>query len=122
MAASLTSAIIVIIPAVTIINVIWQTRELHKKYFFFVAQLIATKAASIIVGSIQVHLIIILYLLDLNSDSAAIILKWIGFIPFLLIYLMADFLPITVTVERMIVIVFPLHHRSVITTKTVASG
>ena len=55
MAASLTSAIIVIIPAVTIINVIWQTRELHKKYFFFVAQLIATKAALIIVGSIQAH-------------------------------------------------------------------
>ena len=122
MAASLTSAIVVIIPAVTIINVIRQTRELHKKYFFFVAQLIATKAASIIVGSVLVHLIIILYLLDLNSDSAVTVLKWIGFIPFSLIYLMANFLPITVAVERMIVIAFPFHHRSIITTKRVVSG
>ena len=120
MITSLTSVIVVIPPAVTVINVIWQTRELHTNYFFFIAQLIATKATWIIVASVQAYLIIVLYLLDLNSDSADIALKWTSSIPFILLYLMAILLPITVAIERMIVIAFPFHHRSIITTKTVA--
>ena len=35
---------------------------------------------------------------------------------------MAILLPITVAIERMIVIAFPFHHRRIITTKTVVSG
>ena len=85
MVTSLTSAIIVIPPAVTIINVIWQTRELHTKYF--VAQLLVTKATWIIFASALANIIIILYLLDLNSESAVIIPKWISIAPFSLIYL-----------------------------------
>ena len=119
MVTSLASAIIVIPPAVTVINVIWQTRELHTKYFFFVAQLLVTKATWIIFASALANLIIILYLLDLNSDSAVTILKWIAIVPFSLIYLMTLLLPITVAVERVIVIGFPFHHRSIMTTKTV---
>ena len=77
MVISLTSAIIVIPPAVTVINVIWQTRELHTNYIlFFIAQLIATKATWIIVASVQAHHITILYLLGLNSDYVDIALKW----------------------------------------------
>ena len=67
--------IIVITPAMTIINVIWQTRQLHTKYFFFVAHLLATDVTSAIAGSVMVYLIIILYLLDLNSDSAVTAVK-----------------------------------------------
>ena len=118
MVTSLTSAIIVIPPAVTVINVIWQTRELHTKYFF-VAQLLVTKATWIIFASVLANLIIILYLLDLNSDSAVTMLKWIAVVPFSLIYLMTLLLPITVAVECVIVIAFPFHHRSIMTTKTV---
>ena len=99
MVTSLTSVIIVIPPAVTVINVIWQTGELHTNHFFFIAQLIATKATWIIVASVQAHLIIILYLLNLNSDSVAIVLKWTSSIPFILLYLMAILLPITVAIE-----------------------
>ena len=41
-------AITVITPAVIVINVIWQIRELHTKYYFFVANLIATDVALVI--------------------------------------------------------------------------
>ena len=40
MITALISAIVVITPAVTIINVIWQIRELHTKYFFFISYLL----------------------------------------------------------------------------------
>ena len=69
----ITSAIIVIPPAV---------------------QLIVTKATWIIVASVQACPIIILYLLELNSDSVDIALKWIGSISFILLYLMARDAPI----------------------------
>ena len=119
MVTTLTSAIIIVIPAVTIINVIWQTRELHKKDFFFIAYLLATDVTWVIVATILVYLIIILYLLDMNSESVEIVLKWIGIVPFISIYLMTVMLPITVAVERMVVIAFPFHHRNIMTTKTV---
>ena len=121
MVTALLTAIIVIIPVVTIINVIWQTRELHTKYFFFVAQILATNITWMMIIKVLAYLIIILYLLDLNSDTAVIILKWLGIAPFILIRLMAELLPITVAVERMIVIAFPFRHRSIMTTKTVVS-
>ena len=63
----------------------------------------------------------ILYMLTLNSYSAATVLKWLGIAPALLFYLMIVLLPTTIAVERMIVIAFPLHHRSIVTTKRVAS-
>ena len=119
MVTTLTSAIIVIPPAATIINVIWQTRALHTKYFFFVAHLLATDVTSVIAGSVMVYLIIILYLLDLNSDSAVAVMKWLSIAPFLLLYLMSILSPVTVAIERMITIAFPFRHRSIMTTKTV---
>ena len=54
---SLTSVITVILPAVTVINVIWQTRELHTNYFFFIVQLIATKATCKCSSTSHNHLI-----------------------------------------------------------------
>lgn len=66
---------IVITSAVMVINIIRWTRELHTKYYFFVANLLATNIAIIIVQGILQYLIMILYLLDDNSDSTAVVLK-----------------------------------------------
>ena len=121
MATILVGVITAIIPAMMIINVIWWTRELHTQYFFFLAHLLATNITSAIAGSILGYLVMILYLLDLNSDSAVIIVKWVSIAPFLLLRLMTVFAPMTLAIERMITIAFPFRHRSIITTKT-ASG
>ena len=121
MVTTLTSSIIVITPAVTIINVIWQSRELHTKYFFFVAHLLATNVTNTIVGSVTVYLIIILYLFDLNSDFAVAVLKWVAIAPFILLYLMNILSPIPVAIERMVVIAFPFRHRNIMTSKRVTS-
>ena len=121
MVTTLAASIIVITPAVTIINVIWQSRELHTKYFFFVAHLLAINVTNTIVGSATVYLIIILYLFDLNSDSAVAVLKWVAIAPFILLYLMNILSPIPVAIERMIIIAFPFRHRNIMTTKRVTS-
>ena len=60
MVTSLTIAIIVITPAVPIFNAIWYTRELHTKYYFFVANLLATNMAAVIVAVMLGYLISIL--------------------------------------------------------------
>ena len=102
-----------------IINVIRWTRELHAKYFFFVANLLGTIAIRVIYKTIQQYLIMISYLLKLNLDFS-IILKLVILSPALIFYLMDILLPITLATERMIVIAFPFCHRSIMTTKTVA--
>ena len=63
MAFRLLMAVTVITPTVMMINVIWQIRELHTKYYFFVANLLVTDATFVIVRSAMECLIIILYLL-----------------------------------------------------------
>jgi len=113
--------IIVITPAVIVINVIWQTRELHTKYYFFVVNLLATNIASIIVQSILQYLIMILYLVGIISNSTAIALKWSVLLLRTVLHLMTVQLPITLAAERMIAIGFPYRHRSIMTTKTFAS-
>ena len=114
-------ATVVIAPAVIVINVIWRTSELHMKYYFFVANLLATDIASITFRSISQYLIMILYLFDMNSDSAIAILQ-LSIIPvYTMIHLMTILLPVTLAIERMIVIGFPYRHRSIMTTTTVIS-
>ena len=100
-----------------IINVIWQSRELHKKYYFFIAYSLATSVIFVIFTNILIYLTIILYLLGLNSNSAVTVLKWLGIAPFMLLYLMSILSPIPVAID---VIAFPLRHRSIMTNKTVA--
>ena len=104
MITTLISAIIMIIPAVTIINVIWQTRQLHTKYYFFTAHLLATNVIWISVASVLVYIMNILYVLDLNLNSAATVLKWLGIAPALLLYLMIVLLPTTIAVEHMMLL------------------
>ena len=119
MVVILVVTIIVITPAVIVINVIWQTRELHTKYFFFVVNLLTTNIASIIVRTILQYLIMILYLADINSNFTSIVLKWSVLLPYTMLHLMTVQLPITLAAEQMIVIGFPYRHRSIMTTKTV---
>ena len=120
MVMGLISAIIIITLDAMVINVIRWTRELHTKYFFLVAHLLGTDVAGIVVRFFRKCLIILLYQLGLNSVSTTIILKWIVILPSLLLYLVAILLPITLATERMIVIAFPYHHRTIMTAKTVA--
>ena len=112
---------VVIYPAVIVINVICKTTELHTKYYFFVANLLTTDIIAIIVRSVVQYLIVIVYLLDLQSDSANVILRFLVSQIFGLVHLMTILLPITLAIERMIVIGFPYRHRSIMTTKTVIS-
>ena len=121
MAVILVVTVIVIYPAVIVINVIWQTRELHKKYFFFVANLLGTDIASITMQSIMQCLIMMIYLLGKNSNFAGTILKWSAIALHTVLHLMTVMLPITLAAERMIVIGFPYCHRSILTDKVVAS-
>ena len=114
-------ATIVVTPSLIIINVIWQTTELHTKYFFFVANLLATDTLSIMLRSGSNYVIMILYLLGLSTDSATTILQLSIFPMVALLHLMTILLPVTLAIERMIVISFPYRHRSIMTTKTVVS-
>ena len=112
---------VLIMPSVMIINVIWRTTELHTKYYFFVANLLTTDILSIVFRSGSKYVIMILYLLDLTTGSATTVLQ-LSFIPmFTLAHLMTILLPVTLAIERMIVIGFPYRHRSIMTNKTVVS-
>ena len=121
MVFQLISTVIVITLDVMVINVIGWTRELHKKYFFLIAHLLGADVAGIIVRLLRQCLIIILYQLGLNSDSTTVMLKWLVVLPSTILYLVSILLPITLAIERMIVIAFPYHHRDIMTNKTVAS-
>jgi len=106
----LVATIIVIAPTVMIINVIWQTRELHNNYFFFVANLLGTIAIGVIFRSVLQYLVMILYLLKLNSHYVGVIVKWVYLTLSLLFYLVDILLPISLAAERTIVIAFPYRH------------
>ena len=121
MVFQLISAIIVLTLDVMVINVIGWTRELYTKYFFLVAHLLGADVAGYIVRLLRQCLIIILYQLGLNSDSTTIILKWLVILPSTVLYLISILLPMTLAIERMIVIAFPYRHRDIMTTKPVAS-
>ena len=112
-------AIIVIIPSAMVINVICWIKELHKKYYFFVACLLTANIVDVIIRSIGQYMIMILYLFDMNSDSASVVLQVLVLPLFVLCRMMTIILPGIVAIERMIVIGFPYRHRSIMTTKTV---
>ena len=120
MVTTVITCVIVIPPPLMIINVIWWTRELHTKYFFFLAHLLATNVVFAVISFGVVSLIIILYLLGVNSESTVIVVKWLGMAPYVLFYLINIFSPVPLAVERMIVIAFPYHHKSIMTNKTAA--
>ena len=112
-------SIIVITPAVIVINVICQIRELHTKHYFFVANLLVTDIIYIVARSAMKYLIVVLYLLDLNSAAAAVVIQFVVSPVVKLFQLLTILLPTTIAIERMIVIKYPYRHRSIMTTKAV---
>ena len=115
------SAIMIATPALMIINVIWQTRNLHTKYFLFLAHLLAIDVADILGTAIGGHLIMCLYLFDFNLGPANILIKWLVIFPNMLLFLASLLAPINLAVERMIAIAFPYRHRSIMTNKKAAT-
>ena len=114
-------ATVVVTPAVMIINIIRSTTELHTKYYSLVANLLATDIGVVINRVIVQYLTMILYLLDLNSEDANAVLRLIVIPTIPLTHLIIILLPVTLTLERMIVIVFPYRHRGIMITKAVFS-
>ena len=62
----------------------------------------------------------ILYLLHKNFNPTGVVLKHSVLVLVTVLHLMTVMLPITLAAERIVVIGFPLRHRSIMTTKTVA--
>ena len=57
--------------------------------------------------NVLTYAVMLLHLLGMDSESAVIMLKWLGIAPFILLYLMNVLSPMPVTTERMITIAFP---------------
>ena len=112
--------LIVMTPAVMVIRVICMTKELHTKYFFFVANLLVTNIVNIIVEGVLQYVIMILYLCGLDSDSTGVIIKRSIFPLYGILRFMNILLLITLAVERVIVIASPYRHRHIMTKKVVA--
>lgn len=112
--------ITVVTPAVMVIRVICNNKELHIKYYFFVANLLATTILNITVESILQYLIMILYLDDLHKDSNGSSIKWFVFPLHLILQLVTILLLSTLAIERVVVIASPYRHRRIMTKKTVA--
>ena len=113
--------LIVITPAVMVIWVICTTKELHTKYFFFVANLLVTNIIDITVETVLQYVIMILYLCGLDSDSTSVILKRFILPLHTILRLATILLLITLAVDRVVVIASPFRHRYIMTKKTVAS-
>ena len=109
-------ATIVITPSVMVINVIQWTRVIYKILLLCCQLTCYTDIVSITVRSISQYLIMILYLLGLNSDSAQVVLPSFHCSP---IHLMTIILPVTVVIEHIIVIGFPYRHRSIMINETI---
>ena len=119
MVVILIMTVIVITPGMIVINVICQIRELHTKHYFFVANLLVTDIIYTVARSAMKYLIVVLYLLDLNSAAAAVVIQFVVSPVVKLFQLLTILLPTTIAIERMIVIKYPYRHRSIMTTKTV---
>ena len=111
--------LIVIIPAVMVIRVICTTKELHTKYYFFVANLLVTNIINITIASVLRHVIMILYLCGLDSDSTSIIIKRSILPLHTILRFMTILLLITLAIDRVVVIASPFRHRYIMTKKTV---
>lgn len=86
-------ATVVVTPAAIIINVIRSTTELHTKYYFLVANLLAAVIINRVIIIVQ-YLTMILYLLDLNSENAYAVLQLVVFPTIPLTYLIIILLPV----------------------------
>ncbi|XP_065907705.1 adrenocorticotropic hormone receptor-like [Dysidea avara] len=119
MLLTLVMSILVIIPAVVVVCIIKKTEALHSKYYFLVANLLFTDIVQAVYQLITENLIMITYLLDLNTDTVGEVLFWVTVPLTLTFFIITNLLFITLAAERVIVIGYPYRHRSIMTTKVV---
>jgi len=115
----LVMSVLIITPAVIVIRVIRKTDALHTNYYFFVANLLVTDIVQAVIRLITENLIMIIYLLDINTDTAGEVVFWLNVPLSRIFFLLTNFLFVTLAMERVIVIGYPYRHRSIMTTKVV---
>ena len=120
MALVLIVVVIVITPAVVVVRIIYKTKELRTKYYFFVANLLVTNIINMLIKSILQYLIMILYLLGYESNSIGNILKKFILPLHTILQFTSILLLITLAIERAAVLALPFSHKSYMTNKTVA--
>ena len=119
MLLTLVMLILIITPAVVVVCIIKKTEALHTKYYFLVANLLVTDIVQAVYKLITENLIMITYLLDLNTDTVGEVLFWVTVPLTLTFFIITNLLFVTLAVERVIVIGYPYRHRSIMTTKVV---
>ena len=110
---------LIITPAVIVVRIIRKTEALHTNYYFFVANLLITDIVQAVYRLITENLIMIVYLLDLNTDTIGEVLFWLSVPLTTTFFIITNLLFVTLAVERMVVISYPYRHRSILTTKVV---
>ena len=110
--------VITVVPAMMIIRIILTSKELHKKHYYFIVNLLVTDILCVIVRFTAKMFIMVLYLLNLNVADYHV-LEWIKM---LLLWMQISitvtapslsFIPLAI--ERFVTITFPLCHRSILT-------
>ena len=94
-------------------------RELHTKYYFFVANLLATDVAFVIAIARNAVECLITCLVWILIILATAIIQFVVPPIVTILFMMNILLPTTIAIERMSVISSPYHHRSIMTTKMV---
>ena len=111
--------IVTVVPAVFIIHIILTSKELHKKHYYFVVNLMVSDILGAISRFNAKMFIMVLYLLNLNV-TAYHILRWINlFLVWMVIltHLTSSVSFIPLAVERFITIIFPYRYRNILTNK-----
>ena len=111
--------ILIVTPAVIVVCIIKKTEALHTNYYFLVANLLVTDIIFLIYKLVTDYLIMIVYLLDLNTDTVGEVLFWLSVPLTLTLFTLTNLLYITLAIERVVVFGFPYRHRNIMTTKVV---
>jgi len=114
-------AILIITPSVIVVHITKKTEALHMNYYFLVANLLVTDILYLAYKLITDYLIIIVYLLDLNTVAVGEVLFWLTAPLSMTLFALTNSLFITLATERVVVIGFPYRHRSIMT-KNVVRG
>ena len=114
-------AVLVITPSVIVVHIIKKTEALHTNYYFLVANLLVTDIIFLAYKLITDYLIIIVYLLNLNTAAVGEVLFWLTVPLSMTLFALTNLLFITLATERVVVIGFPYRHRSIMTKNVVRS-
>ena len=110
---------LIITPALIVVWIIKKTEALHTKYYCLVANLLVTDIVQVFCKFVSEYLVMITYLLGLNTDTAGEILLWLTVPITTMLFIVTSLLFVSLAVERVVVIGYPYRHRSIMTTKVV---